>query len=133
MNMNILAKAGAILGGGAVITALASGGPQNATETPVTAPVVTEQQKVQQKASDAQSEPKKTLNKEVEETVPKTTAKPKTTSSCHPSYSGCLKQNAGDYDCAGGSGNGPNYTGAVEVYGSDPFDLDRDNDGMGCE
>jgi hypothetical protein len=54
-------------------------------------------------------------------------------SGCHPGYSGCLKQNAGDYDCAGGSGNGPNYTGPVKVSGSDPFDLDRDNDGMGCE
>ena len=52
---------------------------------------------------------------------------------CHPSYSGCLKLNQGDYDCASGSGNGPNYTGPVEVYGSDPFDLDRDNDGWGCE
>lgn len=56
-----------------------------------------------------------------------------TESKCHPSYSGCLKVNAGDYDCASGSGNGPNYTGRVEVYGSDPFDLDRDNDGVGCE
>jgi hypothetical protein len=54
-------------------------------------------------------------------------------SNCHPSYSGCLKQNVGDYDCTGGSGNGPNYTGPVQVYGSDPFDLDRDNDGWGCE
>lgn len=72
------------------------------------------------------------------ETVTKTTPKPvvsetKNTSSCHPSYSGCLKMNAGDYDCASGSGNGPNYTGAVQVYGSDPFDLDRDHDGWGCE
>lgn len=54
-------------------------------------------------------------------------------SNCHSGYSGCLKKNAGDYDCAGGSGNGPNYTGRVEVYGSDPFDLDRDGDGVGCE
>ena len=54
-------------------------------------------------------------------------------SKCHPSYSGCLKQGAGDYDCAGGTGNGPNYTGAVQVYGLDSFDLDRDNDGWGCE
>lgn len=74
--------------------------------------------------------------------VPKPVTKPapkpivtktKPSSSCHPSYSGCLKMNAGDYDCAGGSGNGPNYTGAVRVYGSDSFDLDRDNDGWGCE
>lgn len=67
-------------------------------------------------------------------TKPKTApASPAPASKCHPSYSGCLKMNAGDYDCAGGSGNGPNYTGAVRVSGSDPFDLDRDNDGWGCE
>jgi hypothetical protein len=54
--------------------------------------------------------------------------------SCHPSYKGaCLKQNAGDYDCAGGSGNGPNYVGTVRVVGYDEFDLDRDGDGIGCE
>ena len=52
---------------------------------------------------------------------------------CHPNYSGCLDPNSSDYDCAGGSGNGPDYTGPVEVHGSDPFDLDRDGDGLGCE
>lgn len=52
---------------------------------------------------------------------------------CHPSYSGCLKSSASDYDCAGGSGNGPYYTGRVQVIGPDVFDLDRDNDGWGCE
>ena len=52
---------------------------------------------------------------------------------CHPGYSGCLKRNAGDYDCNGGSGNDSNYTGPVEIYGSDPFILDRDDDGTGCE
>lgn len=52
---------------------------------------------------------------------------------CHPSYSGCLKPNASDYDCTGGSGNGPYYTGTVQVYGPDVFGLDRDNDGWGCE
>lgn len=54
-------------------------------------------------------------------------------SGCHPSYSGCLKRNAGDYDCRGGSGNGPNYTGRVRVTGPDVFGLDRDGDGWGCE
>lgn len=53
--------------------------------------------------------------------------------SCHPSYSGCLKPDAGDYDCASGSGNGPNYTGPVRVLGYDEFGLDRDGDGWGCE
>ena len=55
------------------------------------------------------------------------------TSSCNPNYSGCLKSGAGDYDCASGSGNGPNYTGKVQVLGHDEFGLDRDGDGIGCE
>lgn len=54
--------------------------------------------------------------------------------SCDPNYKGaCLDPNASDYDCAGGSGNGPKYTGRVEVVGSDPFGLDADGDGVGCE
>ena len=52
---------------------------------------------------------------------------------CHLSYSGCLKLNASDYDCAEGSGNGPYYTGKVKVIGPDVFGLDRDHDGWGCE
>jgi PASTA domain len=54
---------------------------------------------------------------------------------CHPSYEGdCLKVGIGDYDCAGGSGNGPNYVqGTVRVVGPDEFDLDGDGDGLGCE
>jgi hypothetical protein len=36
--------------------------------------------------------------------------------------------------CAGGSGNGPEYVdGPITVSGPDPFDLDRDNDGVACE
>jgi len=52
---------------------------------------------------------------------------------CHPSYSGCLDPNASDYDCIGGSGNGPYYTGRVRVIGPDVFGLDRDGDSWGCE
>jgi hypothetical protein len=61
---------------------------------------------------------------------------------CHPSYQGgtdtktggCIRSGVGDYDCAGGSGNGPNYVrGPVYVVGPDVFDLDRDGDGVGCE
>ena len=59
---------------------------------------------------------------------------PPTQSGCHPSYQGaCLGIGIGDYDCAGGSGNGPNYTGRVTVVGPDEFRLDHDNDGVGCE
>lgn len=52
---------------------------------------------------------------------------------CHPSYSGCLNPNASDYDCIGGTGNGPYYTGRVQVIGPDVFGLDRDHDGWGCD
>lgn len=38
-----------------------------------------------------------------------------------------------DVDCKGGSGDGPRYVGVVEVTGADPYDLDRDGDGIGCE
>jgi endonuclease YncB( thermonuclease family) len=67
--------------------------------------------------------------------TPKPTPKPKPAANCHPSYSNvCLKEGIGDYDCASGSGNGPNYVqGPVRVVGPDEFDLDRDNDGIGCE
>ena len=62
---------------------------------------------------------------------------PPTTSArnCHPSYEGaCLDTTASDYDCAGGSGNGPKYVqGPVKVRPPDPFDLDADADGLGCE
>jgi PASTA domain len=56
-------------------------------------------------------------------------------SNCHPAYPGaCLDPTASDYDCAGGSGNGPNYVqGPVQVRAPDPFGLDSDADGLGCE
>ena len=52
---------------------------------------------------------------------------------CNPNYSGCLKPYASDYDCAGGSGDGPYYTGPVRVLGYDQYRLDRDYDGWACE
>lgn len=55
-------------------------------------------------------------------------------SDCHPSYRGsCVPVGVSDVDCLGGSGNGPYYTGRVEVIGSDEYGLDRDGDGIGCE
>jgi PASTA domain len=51
---------------------------------------------------------------------------------CTPGYSPCLPP-ASDYDCSGGSGDGPKYTGYVTVTGSDPYGLDADGDGAGCE
>jgi hypothetical protein len=55
-------------------------------------------------------------------------------SACDPNYAGaCLDPYASDYDCAGGSGNGPEYTGTVTVVGEDHYGLDADGDGIGCE
>lgn len=55
--------------------------------------------------------------------------------SCDPSYPDvCIPIGAADYDCAGGSGNGPNYiAGPIRVLPPDPHGLDRDGDGIGCE
>jgi hypothetical protein len=55
---------------------------------------------------------------------------------CTPGYKPCLKKGPSDYDCAGGTGNGPAYTKPGVVYkvtGYDPYGLDADNDGWGCE
>jgi hypothetical protein len=54
---------------------------------------------------------------------------------CDPNYRGaCLRPNVSDYDCAGGSGNGPYYVrGPVRVVGRDHYRLDADHDGIGCE
>lgn len=52
---------------------------------------------------------------------------------CTPGYSPCIPPGP-DVDCAGGSGDGPRYVqGPVYVTGSDPYGLDRDGDGVGCE
>lgn len=75
---------------------------------------------------------------------PPTTAVPATTSptvtavaesACHPAYGPCVPV-ASDVDCAGGSGDGPAYVaGPVTVLeiGVDPYGLDADDDGVGCE
>jgi hypothetical protein len=58
----------------------------------------------------------------------------KAESECDPNYSGaCLDPYASDYDCEGGSGDGPEYTGPVTVVGEDHYGLDGDGDGYGCE
>jgi hypothetical protein len=66
-------------------------------------------------------------------TAPPPPPPPPPASDCNPNYSGCVP-NDSDVDCAGGSGNGPSYvSGPVNVIGSDPYDLDRDGDGLACE
>ena len=54
-------------------------------------------------------------------------------SNCATGYKPCLAP-APDYDCAGGSGDGPMYAnGPIYVTGSDPYDLDSEGDGIACE
>jgi hypothetical protein len=54
---------------------------------------------------------------------------------CDANYKGrCLRPNVSDYDCAGGSGNGPYYvSGPFRVVGIDHYRLDADHDGIACE
>jgi hypothetical protein len=67
--------------------------------------------------------------------VPTLTQPEVETVNCTPGYDPCLPYYGGaDYDCKGGSGNGPYYAGRVFVQrGMDIYDLDRDGDGVGCE
>lgn len=52
---------------------------------------------------------------------------------CKKGYKPCLHP-ASDYDCADGGGDGPKYVyQSVKVTGSDPYGLDSDNDGIGCD
>lgn len=58
---------------------------------------------------------------------------PAMTQECDPNYDPCVPV-ASDVDCAGGSGNGPEYVrGPVKVVGTDIYGLDRDGDGIACD
>jgi len=49
-------------------------------------------------------------------------------------FNGPDRDGIGDYDCVGGSGNGPNYVPEpIVVRAPDPFGLDADHNGIGCE
>jgi micrococcal nuclease len=56
-------------------------------------------------------------------------AEPPPSTGCHPSYSPCLPI-VGDLDCADVRAMG---VAPVRVLGSDPYRLDGDSDGLGCE
>jgi hypothetical protein len=51
---------------------------------------------------------------------------PSADNSCDPNYSGCVPLYPPDVNC-------PQVDGPVQVLGSDPHGLDRDNDGIACE
>ncbi len=63
-----------------------------------------------------------------------TRVEPKPASNCDPNYVGACVPVASDVDCAGGSGDGPEYVeGPVQVVGNDVYDLNRDNDNIACD
>jgi len=77
--------------------------------------------------------PGKTITLTVAKKIPQQT---QPAPACTPGYSPCLPIGPSDYDCAGGSGDGPAYTAPGVTYrvtGYDPYGLDADNDGYGCE
>ena len=80
----------------------------------------------------ASVEPVEVVPPPVVEVEPSLEPQPRVQPNCTPGYDPCLPP-APDYDCQGGSGNGPMYTGRVLVTGPDPYDLDRDGNGVGCE
>ncbi len=56
-----------------------------------------------------------------------------TSSGCDSNYDPCVPI-ASDVDCAGGSGDGPEYVdGPVTVVGDDVYDLNRDDDNIACD
>lgn len=60
--------------------------------------------------------------------------KPAPASNCDSNYIGACVPIASDVDCAGGSGDGPEYVqGPVEVVGDDVYDLNRDDDNIACD
>lgn len=59
---------------------------------------------------------------------------PPAESGCDSNYADACVPIASDVDCAWGTGDGPAYfDGVARVVGSDPYDLDRDGDGLACE
>ena len=66
--------------------------------------------------------------------APRSTGGGASPAKCDPNYKGaCLDPNASDYDCAGGSGDGPKYVqGPVQVVGDDHYQLDANGDGIAC-
>ncbi len=60
------------------------------------------------------------------------------TAQCHTAYTvACIDPLATDVDCAGGEGDGPAFTTATNFpllnVANDPFGLDRDHNGLGCD
>jgi hypothetical protein len=91
-------------------------------------------QKAKQQAQEARQAAQPPPPPTTSTTSTTTTTSAPAPSNCDPNYTGaCLQPNAVDYDCEGGSGDGPLYTGQVTVVGTDHYGLDSNSNGVGCE
>lgn len=64
--------------------------------------------------------------------APTATAAPTTAANCHPAYSPCLPNHPGDALNCGDLSSGQKPV-TVKDVSNDPYGLDGDNDGVGCE
>jgi hypothetical protein len=95
--------------------------------------LVIEKQEIREREAEERAAAKLVAREEREAREEAEAAEEEAAEECNPNYSGCLDPYASDYDCAGGSGDGPLYTGTVEVIGYDEYGLDDDGDGIGCD
>lgn len=96
--------------------------------------VLARRHRAQVRAEEAERRAAEAAEAEAEQVAVEEEASEEEASECDPNYSGaCLDPAAYDYDCEGGSGDGPEYTGTVSVVGEDHYGLDSDSDGTGCE
>ncbi|MDX6587679.1 MAG: hypothetical protein QOI31_2152 [Solirubrobacterales bacterium] len=93
------------------------------------------QRQAQREAQRERQREKAEAAEKAEEDIQQTAAVQPAASNCDSNYSGaCLDPNSPDYDCEGGSGDGPDYTGPVTVVGNDHYGLDTsDGDPAACE
>lgn len=139
----VLGIIGSIAGGNQPTTAVQqTGSPATTSAAPVTTASPTTEAPTTAAPTTAKPRPTPTTRRPTPTTrkpTPTTRYRPPTTQApvrnCDSAYpDACLHDGIGDYDCAGGSGNGPNYVdGPIRVRPPDPFGLDSDGDGVGCE
>ena len=112
----------------------ASAAPSDSARASASASVQAEAKRAAKRAAESRAAKKEAAEEAAKKKAAKErAAEEREADNCTPGYEPCLPP-ASDYDCSGGTGNGPEYVdGPVRVTGSDPYDLDRDGNGIGCE
>jgi len=134
--MAVVGLVGVLLGSAAKSANASGGGPTSTvTVTPPAATVTTHSTSTVTKQVTHTAVARVTSTKTVTEAAaqPMASTASSAAQDCTPGYTPCIPPGP-DVDCAGGSGNGPRYVdGPVYVTGSDPYGLDADHNGVGCE